>query len=433
MDSKARTGEMTRLFIHIDEAIESGSITRALRLVLSNFDNFPDNSPLRERVAQALATRGRKREAVQILELVARHYANSGHPARSLSAIKQMNTLQPDATMLLDHFAALSSIRSPYRQEELARVNFPEPDKALDMGAKEPQVGEQELFDLAIERSMEKRGIVTQPRELPSFPLLSLLPTETLRRVLDFVQYEVHDQSQPLLTRGEQPKDLIWSVSQNLLLKHDDDYMRLPSNVLLGLNGFGRPKADSEHTVHAIKTSEILRLSEDAIQKLSEEFTDFPNRLATLRRHGLTERLIASHPLFAQLDEAQRDDLIERFIGLHIKQGEYLIVQDMPSPGLFIILDGQVDIVRKDEDWEITINTLNPGDMFGEIGLVSEKPAVAGVVSVTQGIMLFLSRDEFNQAAAQHPALAKYAVRLANQRLEDVNSTLSAGDLAEVD
>ena len=152
-----------------------------------------------------------------------------------------------------------------------------------------------------------------------------------------------------------------------------------------------------------------------------------------MRRHGLTERLIAAHPLFAQLDEAQRDDLIARFIGLHIKQGEYLILQNTPSPGLFIILDGQVDIVRKDEDWEITINTLEPGDMFGEIGLVSEKPAVAGVVSVTQGIMLFLSRDEFNQAAAQHPALAKYAVRLANQRLEDVNSTLSAGDLAEVD
>ena len=433
MDVNTRAGELTRFFIHIDEAIESGAITRALRLILSNFGSFPDNAPLRERVAQALAARGRKREAVQILEIVGRHYANGGFPAHSLAAIKQMNALQPDATVLLDHFSALYSIRSPFLNDDAPPERIAPPSAPLDMKAKEPQVNESELFALAIERAMEKRGILTQPRELPRLPLLSLLPTETLRRVLDHIHYEVHNQVQPVLRKDEMAQDLIWTVSENLTLRVEDESFALPCGTLLGLNGFGHPRAKNEFNVQTIKSSELLRLSKPAIEKLSAEFSDFPNRLATLRRHALTERLLSSHALFAQLGEEARMDLIERFVGVHVKQGEYLIKQDIPSPGLYIILDGQVDIVRKDDDWEITINTLTPGDVFGEIGLVSDQPAVAGVAAASDGIMLYLSRDAFSMAAEQHPSLASYAVRLAQERIKDVNSTLSAEDLSEVD
>lgn len=433
MESTPYSGSATRLLLQIDEAIETGSITQALRLILTNFGKFPDTSLLRERVAQALAARGRKREAVSILELVARHYANAGYPARCLAAIKQMHALQPDATMLLDHFSALYSIRSPYLDDELDAPQFPSPRDELDLSGKEPQVGEQELFSLAADRAMQKRGMLSQPKQLPALPLLSLLPTEALRRALDFIEYELFAEPQPLLARGEVAQDLVWTVTQDLVVRQDETAWRIPGGTLLGLNGFARPSVPSEFDVSSSRSSEILRLSAEGIQQLDEELGDFSNRVTTLRRHAMTERLVATHELFEELGQGGRRDLIERFVGLHIKKGEFLIRQHAPSTGLFLILDGQVDIVRKDESWEITIATLGPGEVFGEIGLVSEKPAVAGVVATTPSILLYMSREEFNEAAGDHPSLAKYAVNLASSRLEDVNSTLSASDLAEIE
>lgn len=432
-EPNAASSKVNKFFLEIDTAIESDSLTKALRLILSNFSKFADTAPLRERVAQALALRGRKREAVSILELVARHYANAGQPTRCLAAIKQMNALQPDTTMLLDHFSALYSIRSPYIDPSVQHPQLPSPTEALDLSANEPRVGEAELFELAVDRSMQKRGLANQPTKLPALPFLSILPTETLRRVLDFIEYEIFAQSQPVLTKEEIPGDLIWTVSGNLLVRKENTHWRIPCGALLGLNGFGNPRAPSEFNVTSTKFSEILRLSADAIAKLDEEFGDFFNRLATLRRHALGERLMAAHPLFTQLDEQHRTKLVERFVGLHIKQNERLIKQGSGSPGLFIILDGKADVQRNDGDWEITIATLEPGDIFGEIGLVSDKPTVASVVSTTPAIMLFLSRADFEQAAIEHPQLAKYATQLASARLEDVDNTLSADDLAEIE
>jgi len=431
-NSSARKGVID-FYRVLDAALEQSQLVRALRLILTNFERFPDTGPLRERVALALAAKGRKREAVSIFETVARHYANEGYPTHCLAAIKQMNALQPDTTVLLDHFAALYSVRSPYLTHEGVQRQMELPEDPLDTSASGPEFDEDALFERALEQATQKRGLSAQPGSLPPMPLLSLLPTEALRRVLDFVEYEIYVEHQPVLTPGEISRDLIWTVNDRLLVEREGSHLRLPAGTLLGLNGFGRPRVTSEFSVASTPGAEILRLSQRAISLLSEELTDFPNRLATLRRHALTERLMCSHPLFGKVEEPQRQGLVERFVGLHLKKGEVLIRQQEPSPGLFIILDGQVDIVRKDDDWEITIATLRSGEVFGEIGLVSEQPTVAEVVAVTPGIMLFLGRDEFNDVAMNHPGLAQYTVQLASQRLEDVNSTLSASDLAELE
>ncbi len=429
----ARRADTHAFLTRVDVALEQDQLTRALRLILSNFSKFPDSSPLRERVALALAQRGRKKEAVAIYELVARHYANAGHPTRCLASIKQMTALQPDMTMLLDHFSALYSVRSPYLDAEADASSPTLPTEPLDLSGKEPQLPEDDLLDLAVERAQQKRGLASQPKQLPALPLLSTLPTETLRRVLDRIDYEIFPETQPVLSAGEVSADLLWTVDDTLLVRHDDTYSRIPSGALLGLGGFGRPASKNEHTVTSTPGAEVLRLSKASIDAISAQHSDFPNRLATLRRFALTERMLSSHALFEPLEGNERVALIERFVGLHIRKGEPLIKQEAGSPGLFIILEGRVDIVRKDDEWEITIATLGAGEVFGEIGLVSSKPAVAGCVSATDSFMLFLERSEFDAAAAEHPALARFAVRLAEERLADVGSTLSAEDLAEIE
>lgn len=424
---------LSELMSAINEALDDGAHERALRVILTNYGIIPDPAPLRERVALILAEKGRKKEAVEIFQMVGRHYANAGYPARAISVACQMRSLQPDTTNLLDHIATLYSIRSPFLMDGTPLMPLPGPSDELDLSGQEPGLEVDDLIELASERALDQRGIITQPASLPPIPFLSLLPEETLRRALDFFEYDVFAQIQQVNDRTQSAQELAWTVSDDLIIKDGDDANYLPSGAMLGLAAFGRSGRAPEVDIVSVPGSEIVRITADKMKAVEREYPDFPNRLATLRRHAMTERLLERHPIFVELDDEQRVDVIGTFSGMRVAKAEKIIEQNTPSPGLFIILDGRVDIVRNDDDWEITIATLGSGDVFGEIGLVADKPAVAGCVMNSPGHLLHLPRDEFDALARKFPTIAKYTSRLAEERLQDVQTTLSAQDLAESD
>jgi CRP-like cAMP-binding protein len=421
------------LLAKVDDAIEAGDFEPALELMLANFDHVSESVLLRERAAIVLASCGRKKEAVGVWDRVGRHWANTGHPTRSIAAIKQMQALRPDTTVLLDHFTALYNIRSPYldQQAELPQVSAPTAELNLEPDL--VYVDQYELLDRVFAEATNTDSLVDEPQSLPPLPLLSLLPSQALRRVLDHLEYEVFAQAEPVLQEGQMCEDIIWTVTADFTIEGHDPRLRLPSGALLGLNSFGRSATPARHDVLGRKNSELLRLKKGAIAELNAELGDFDNRLVTLRRHSLTEGLLERHPMFADLGTNERVALIRRFTGLRVATGESLIEQGAKSPGIFLVLDGQVDIVRREDGWEITIATLSAGDVFGEVGVVSDQPTLAGCVMTTPGHLLFLSRDDFGSVADDHPAVAKYAVNLANERMSEVEETLSAQDLAEVD
>ncbi|MBA2663541.1 MAG: cyclic nucleotide-binding domain-containing protein [Bradymonadaceae bacterium] len=417
----------------IDDAIEASEFTRAIQLILTNWYNLPDPSPLRERVAIMLASVGRKREAVEVYELVARHYANAGYPTRSLAAIKQMHALQPDSFVLLDMVTALYNIRSPHLTNERSQSDLAQPAGKVMLEVNASSDDEAHMLDRAVERAIDLEGMVVQPLSLPALPLLSLLPAETLRRVLDFLEYEIFAEEQPVVDKVKHSGDLLWTASSDIVLPDLDSGLRLPAGALLGLNGFGQAASAHEYTTMSQRGSEVLRLSQASITRLSEEFPDFQNRLATLRRHALTEGLLCRHTIFEELSDEDRTELAASFVGLRIAKGDCLIYQGEPSPGLFIILDGSVDIVRNDDDWEITIASLSAGDVVGEVGLVSDSAAIASVIMTTAGHVLHLAREDFANVVERHPSLARYAVKLANERINAVEKNLSSQDLAEME
>lgn len=425
--------ELSKLMTAINEAQEMGSHSRMLRLILSNFARLPDPSLLRERVALLLAERGRKKEAVEIYQMVGRHYANAGFPMRAIAVTKQMARLNPDTTVLLEHIATLYGIRSPYIAPDARVQTFAPPTDALDLSAKEPQLSEEELMELAAERAREKRGLLQQPQELPPIPLLSLLPGDSLFRVLELLEFDIFSRAQRVLDTTRRVDELIWTVTDDLIVNDPAEKKFAPSCALLGLGAFGQSGRAPLVEVYSQSGSEILRLRTEAVEKLSQDFADFQNRLATLRRHAMTERLLQRHELFEGLSPNERVEVISAFTGMRVSEGERIIEQGKPSPGLFIVLDGNVDIVRNDGEWEITIATLRAGEVFGEIGLVVDKPAVAGCVMTKPGHLLHLPRQDFERLADQFETVRSYTSTLAHERLEDVSNTLSASDVAEIE
>ncbi len=414
------SSKLRQLKLEISESQRSSNDSRALRLILSNIDKLEDNAVLRERIAITLAQLGEKKDALEILELVGVHYANIGRAMRAIAAAKQMHFLNPNARGLLGHVASIYNIRSPFVDEN-AKITLAEP-LVIDLEGREPQSPILALMAQAVERAKEAKGIQTEIQRVPSIPFLSLLPEEALLHVLEKIEYSVFDKRESIVKRGEINKELIWTVNDRLIVKSAEGNHGLPPGCLVGLSSFGESSRASEIDLFAPIGSEILRLSSTAIDELKEMYPDFENRLATLRRHSMTERLLRRHSIFGGLSDKMRVAAIETFTGMRVSEGEAVILQNEPSPGLFIVLDGEIDIVRKTAIAAVKVSTLKAGDVFGEVGLITNQPAMAGCVMTKTGHLLHLPRADFSALVARYPSVAEYTAKLAETRLQDISS-----------
>ena len=103
-----------------------------------------------------------------------------------------------------------------------------------------------------------------------------------------------------------------------------------------------------------------------------------------------------------------------------------------------MLLSGKVDVWRRDDNSQVLLATLGPGDVFGEISLVLDEPTSASVTTTQQSTVLFLGREVFERLLKAVPAIGQYVRELGEERLMDTRLLLDEvyedkGELTEFD
>src|SRR4051812_38630954 len=106
--------------------------------------------------------------------------------------------------------------------------------------------------------------------------------------------------------------------------------------------------------------------------------------------------LLASTAIFRGCSAAAIDDLARR-LQVRTRPAETIIVaQDEPGDSMFVIAGGRVKVALFGENGrELTLSELKPGDFFGEMSLLDNRPRSANVVAVDDATLLVLTRDAF--------------------------------------
>jgi CRP-like cAMP-binding protein len=86
---------------------------------------------------------------------------------------------------------------------------------------------------------------------------------------------------------------------------------------------------------------------------------------------------------------------------------------------LFMIRQGEVEVVLQDRHNETIISRLQPGEFFGEIELLRGGKAIANVRAYAEGPVevLVLKRDDFLRVIEQSPITADALSRIVQERL----------------
>lgn len=106
--------------------------------------------------------------------------------------------------------------------------------------------------------------------------------------------------------------------------------------------------------------------------------------------------------------------------------GTHLIEPGQPGKGLFVFVDGQVEVFGGSDANARLLNTLGVGAYVGEISLLQDGPTSARVTARTQVKALFISRDAFLHYLYSSPNAALRIYRLFTLNLADRVRALSA-------
>ncbi len=135
----------------------------------------------------------------------------------------------------------------------------------------------------------------------------------------------------------------------------------------------------------------------------------------TLTRDRRTE-LIGRCALFRGLDATQLAAVAETASEIDFPPGRVIARQGEIGTGFFIVVEGEVRVVRDGE----TIATLGPGEFFGELSVLDRQPRIAQVVAAAPTRCLALASWDFEKVLLAHPQLMLAILRELAGRLRNV-------------
>jgi hypothetical protein len=105
--------------------------------------------------------------------------------------------------------------------------------------------------------------------------------------------------------------------------------------------------------------------------------------------------LLRQSPLFAYLDPGRLNRLAGLFKAVTYEAGEVIFKQQIPSEVMYIICDGEVDLMAVQKHEEAIFASLHRGDHFGEESLFEDDPRYYKAVAVTDVLVIALDVDSY--------------------------------------
>ncbi|MEO1147313.1 MAG: cyclic nucleotide-binding domain-containing protein, partial [Cyanobacteria bacterium J06638_22] len=96
------------------------------------------------------------------------------------------------------------------------------------------------------------------------------------------------------------------------------------------------------------------------------------------------------------------------------RPGDILCQEGKPGDSLYFILEGSADVLKDEHQ----VATLGPGEVFGEMAILTNEPRSATVVACTPMELYELKRSDFNVIVPRSPSLSRSLSRILARRLQ---------------
>jgi CRP-like cAMP-binding protein len=125
--------------------------------------------------------------------------------------------------------------------------------------------------------------------------------------------------------------------------------------------------------------------------------------------------LLEQVPLFEGCSKADLARIGRIADEIELPEGKELIRENELARQFFILTDGWAEVRRNGRK----INTMGPGDFFGEIGLVTDRLTSATVTTIEPARALVITRASFKSLLRESPGIQLKVLSALAQRIAD--------------
>jgi small-conductance mechanosensitive channel/CRP-like cAMP-binding protein len=134
-------------------------------------------------------------------------------------------------------------------------------------------------------------------------------------------------------------------------------------------------------------------------------------------------RLLAGHPLFAELPPTDLDCLLNHSRPVLFTAGEAIVREGASGRSLYLVISGRVEVEKEVRPGQsIHVAELGPGEVFGEMTLFQGMPRSATVRALEDSRLLRVDRAGVRELLERDPDLLERFARLVNSRRRELES-----------
>jgi CRP-like cAMP-binding protein len=277
----------------------------------------------------------------------------------------------------------------------------------------------------------EPRGVaVPADVALPRVPLFSDLSREAFIALTEGMVLQRVGAGEVVIQEGEAGSSFFIVAGGTLVVSKRDDrgervrLARLSEGDFFGemaiLSGSARLA-----TVTADTDVELLEIRAEVLLDLAGRHPHVAVSLRRFYRQRLLANAMAVSPVFRPLSREARREVMARFRTREVSAGEVIIREGEPTDGLYVVLDGVLQVRHRRGAEGVEVGELRGADVFGEMSCLRKIPATATVTARRAGTLLRLPRAGFDELVLSHPQILEVVAEITEERAESLDAILS--------
>lgn len=389
----------------IQKLVTKGDWNRAL-VELQKLNSVLEGKDLRVRmkIAELLAKTGKKEEGVNEYIQVAESYATNGFLAQAVAVNKVIVKLDPSREDVYKRLADL--------QKQSGLV----PDLPLKTVIPAPAENSQVVTDEAKPASSK--------RSVPRAPLFSDLTPDELAYLSEKVGV-LNVQAGNIIFKEGDPGNsiLILTSGEVKIMARNSKGEEVEVSHFKEGDFFGEfayfSNSTRQATAVALVDCELLELTKELLLDVSKQHPRVNEVLMSFYKERVVDKVMGTSELFRHLERKDRKEILQKLRFQAFEAGTLIIHEGCAGDYLFLIKSGKADITTWRDEQEVLLATIDEGEFFGEISLVTGSPRTASVRARTPLEVLKLSKADLEEVASKHPKIRKVIDDIIKKRVEN--------------
>src|SRR5215213_6617030 len=128
--------------------------------------------------------------------------------------------------------------------------------------------------------------------------------------------------------------------------------------------------------------------------------------------------------LFADLSKEDLEQLYQMAETVSIPAGQRVLQEGDPGDSLYVVLDGELEVTKRQGSQDVLLALYEPGQFFGEMALLEQTPRSASVRTLQESTLLVISQAAFQTLLSCSASAPLRILHTVTSRLRSTESAL---------